>query len=73
MLRLMRVLLIAALHAIPIVLIGLVVQKKWSVDITALIMCFVAIATGSPRYILVDLVAVGIAWILMRNDLSESN
>ena len=67
----MKVLLIAAFHAIPIVLAEAATQKKGVVDFTALIMCIVAIATGSPQYILVDLIAVGIAWHLVRDNISR--
>lgn len=67
----MKALLIAAAHAIPVVLLGLIVPKRAVVNITAIIMCIVAIATGNPRYMVMDLLAVGLAWILMSKDLED--
>ena len=63
------ILTIAAFHAIPIILTGLLVGTRKSVDIAAVVMCVVAVVAGSIDYAVWDLAAVGIAWVYMKRRL----
>lgn len=58
------VLLIAAVHAIPPILGAVIGKSKNSVLVGALIACAIAVATGSPAFIIPDLLGVGVgAWL----------
>lgn len=52
------VLIIALLHAAPIVAAALITQKKPIVIGVAVVMAIFAVATGDPRYNFIDLLAV---------------
>lgn len=54
----MLVLVIAASHAIPPVVGGLIGKSKTTVLIGAAIGCAIAIASGSPAYLVADIVGV---------------
>ena len=69
----MVVLVIAVLHAIPIVLVGIFARKKRSVDIVGAIMCVIAIASGAPAFMLADLIAAGLTWYVVRSRLASSH
>jgi hypothetical protein len=58
--------LIALLHAVPVFVIGLASgSRSWSIT-TAIFMVFLGVMTGDPAYMVVDLVAVGLAlWICL--------
>lgn len=58
------VILIAAGHAIPPIIGAVIGKSKNSVLVGALIACAIAVATGSPAFIIPDLLGVGIgAWL----------
>ena len=61
----LTVLLIAVLHAVPVVLVGAVAKKAQSLHITAVGMGIVSLLYGSLSYALYDLLAVGVAWSVM--------
>ena len=54
----MTVLLIAAFHALPIILAGWAFRSVAAVWIAAAIMAVVAISGGNPSYTFIDLIAV---------------
>lgn len=66
------VLLIAALHAIPIVLAGRITKKRKSVTKYAWIMVGISIVTGALVFTIVDLIAIWIAWRWTISRLPES-
>ena len=55
------VLLIAALHALPIFFVAWKWSSKGLVWVTAILSAVVAFETGNPAYIIPDLVAIGIS------------
>ena len=71
------VLAIAAAHAIPPIAGGFLGRTEKSVIIGSVIACGLAIASGSPVFIISDLVGVGVGtWIglsIVNNSLKESN
>lgn len=68
------VLVVAAGHAIPPILGGVIGKSKISVIIGAVIACAIAIASGSPAFILPDLVGVGLgSWLGFSMITSASN
>ena len=56
------VLLIAALHAIPIVLAGQITKRRKTVTKCAWITALVSIVTGAVVFTILDLIAIWIAW-----------
>lgn len=54
------VLIVIAGHAIPPIIGGITGKSKKSVIIGALIACMIAILSGSPAFIMADLIGVGI-------------
>lgn len=58
------VLVVAAGHAIPPIIGGVIGQSKKSVIVGAVIACAIAIASGSPVFIVADLIGVGLgSWL----------
>lgn len=64
------ILLIAAAHAIPVLIFGSI--SSGAATLTSLVMCLIAITIGAPQYIPVDLGAIGIAWFIVSNANSQS-
>lgn len=68
------VLVVAAGHAIPPIIGGVVGKSKNSVIVGAVIACAIAIASGSPAFIVADLVGVGLGtWLGFSMVSSTSN
>ncbi len=58
------VLVVAAGHAVPPVIGAVVGKSKNSVVVGAVIACAIAIASGSPAFIVADLIGVGLGtWL----------
>lgn len=58
------VLVVAAGHAIPPIIGGVIGKSKKWVIVGAVIACAIAIASGSPAFIVSDLVGVGLgSWL----------
>lgn len=58
------VLVVAAGHAVPPVIGAVVGKSKNSVVVGAVIACAIAIASGSPVFIVADLIGVGLGtWL----------
>lgn len=57
--------LIAALHAVPVFAVGKLTRSLSALNWTAAIVGVVAIASGKPAFLIGDLVAIGIAYVLM--------
>jgi len=58
------VLVVAAGHAIPPVIGGVVGKSKKSVIVGAVIACAIAVASGNPMFIVADLIGVGLGtWL----------
>lgn len=58
------VLVVAAGHAIPPIIGGVIGKTKSSVIVGAVIACAIAIASGSPVFIMADLIGVGLgSWL----------
>ncbi len=60
----MTVLFIAALHAIPILIVGFTSKSRTALNLTTAIMCLVAISIGNPAFVVSDLVAIGIGYYI---------
>lgn len=68
------VLVVAAGHAIPPIIGGVVGKSKSSVIVGALIASAIAIASGSPVFIVADLIGVGLGtWLGFSMVSSTSN
>ena len=57
-------LLIALLHAVPVFVVAAVTKSRAVTGFTAVLMACVGAVTGSPTYIFLDVVAVGVATIV---------
>lgn len=58
----MTVLVIAMMHAVPVVFTAILSQRQSAVNWATGVMCIVAIVGGNPAYTIVDLVAIGIGY-----------
>lgn len=68
------ILIVAAGHAIPPIIGGVIGKSKKSVIVGAVIACAIAIASGSPAFIVADLVGVGLgSWLGFSMVSSASN
>ena len=55
---------IALLHAIPVVLVGVITKSKTRIVITALISAIIGVAWGNPAFISADLIGVFVGYSL---------
>lgn len=60
----MTVLLIAALHSLPVILAGWWLEKNALVILVAMIMVVVAFSFGNSAYVLADLIGIGVGVVL---------
>ena len=60
----MTILLIALLHAIPILIIGYWKRTKSAIIIASILSGVIGVLTGNPAYIAQDLFGVGIGYYL---------
>lgn len=60
----MTVLFLAAIQALPVLLVGLFARNKLALNITAIAMVLFAIAMGNIAYLMADLVLIGIAYAI---------
>lgn len=60
----LTVLLIALLHAIPVLVVGAVTRSKIWLIVTTMIAGFIGAVTGNPAYAAVDLLAVAVAFFV---------
>lgn len=67
------VLVVAAGHAIPPIIGAVVGKSKNSVVVGAIIACAIAIASGSPAFIVADLIGVGLGTWLGFSMVSSTN
>ncbi|NMQ07942.1 hypothetical protein E4Q08_23260 [Candidatus Accumulibacter phosphatis] len=58
----LTVILIALLHAVPVLVVGAVKRSKIWLAVTAMIAGVIGVVTGSPAYAAVDLLAVAVAF-----------
>jgi len=74
----MNVLLIALIHALPIIISAVLLINKSVVNVITVIMVVVALMSGSPKYFIFDLMSVVFAWfysmsIVEKNSVSSNN
>lgn len=70
----MGVLIIVLMLSVPVYIVGVTSKKKVPTILAAMVMAVVAANTGSPKYLLIDLVGIGIALyiaILQINSFTE--
>lgn len=60
----LTVILIALLHAVPVLVVGAVKRSKIWLAVTAMIAGVIGVVTGSPAYAAVDLLAVAVAFFV---------
>jgi len=65
------VLLIAALHAVPLLLVPVFSSKITTLNTATVIMCVIAVASGSAQYIVADLIAVAIGYAVAKSSLAN--
>lgn len=58
----MTVLFLAAIHALPILIVGLVTGSRSTLNLVTLFMCVIAVIIGGNRYAGIDLLAIGISY-----------
>lgn len=58
----LTVLAVAAIHALPVVLVAMATRSRFAVTLAAMVMGIVALAFGSGRYDILDLAVVAIAY-----------
>lgn len=61
----MTVLFLAAIHAIPILIVGLVTGSRSTLNLVTLFMCVIAVIVGGSRYAFIDLLVVGISYLII--------
>lgn len=61
----MNSLVIALFHAIPIAVVGLVTKKRSAINWTTGTMCVIAVASGDSRFVIANLVAIVIGYVLI--------
>ena len=60
----LAVLAVALMHTIPVFLIGALSKSKKFLTIAAIFFAILGVVIGNPAYVVVDLIAVGIAYFL---------
>ena len=58
----MSILIIALLHAVPIVLVGAKTENRFALNVITGIMCLFAVLLGSPIYSIIDLLVIGVTY-----------
>lgn len=67
----MTVIFIVFLLSIPVYLIGINTQNKFLTIVSAIIMGIIAANTGSPKYLFIDLIGIGIVLFITLQKLGE--
>ena len=67
------VLILALVHALPVVLVAVVFRNSMAVNVAAGVMLGVAVVLGGPQYMFPDVLAVGGAWFFSRWFVKEGN
>ena len=57
----MTVIFIVFMLSIPVYLVGIATKNKSYTIVSAIIMAIIAANTGSPKYLFVDLIGIGLA------------
>ncbi len=63
----------ALLHAVPVVLAGMLFRNSGILNVAAAVMVLVAVFGGSLQYMFPDLLAVGVAWFVSRKFITRED
>ena len=65
------ILLVAILHAVPLLLVPVFSSRMTTLNTVAIIMSVIAVASGSGQYIAIDLVAVTVGYFVAMSFLPD--